>query len=60
MKFVAECRQFAEEYRKLSDRLDRRKDKDALELMARAWERIATEREDRLKGVGREPENAAM
>ena len=36
MKFVVEYRQFAEEYRKLSDKLARPKDKDALELMARA------------------------
>ena len=56
MKFVVEYRQFAEEYRKLSDKLARPKDKDALELMARVWERIATEREDRLNSVGpREP-----
>jgi len=56
MKFVAEYQQFAEAYRKLSDKLARGKDKDALELMACVWERIAAEREDRLKSVGREPE----
>ena len=49
-------RQFAEEYRKLLDKVASPKDKDALELMARAWERISTEREDRLNSVGREPE----
>jgi hypothetical protein len=48
MKFVAEYRRLAEEYRKLSDTVASRKDKYALELMARAWARIATERENRL------------
>lgn len=56
MKFVAEYRQFAEEYRKLLGKVGSPKDKEALELMARAWERISTEREDRLNSVGREPE----
>jgi len=56
MKFVAEYRQFAKDYRKLSDKLARPRDKHALELMARAWEHIATKREDRLNSVGpREP-----
>jgi hypothetical protein len=48
MKFVAEYRQFAEKYRKLSDKLARPKDKEALELMARAWDNVAAERENRL------------
>jgi len=48
MKFVLEYRKLAEEYRKLSHKLASSKDKDALELMARAWDRIATEREERL------------
>jgi hypothetical protein len=42
MKLVAEYRQFAEEYRKLSKKLVRPTDKEALELMARAWDKIAT------------------
>jgi len=48
MKLVVEYRKFAEEYRKLSEKLASSRDKDALELMARAWDRIATEREERL------------
>ena len=48
MRFVAEYRRLAEEYRKLSDKLTRPKDKKALELMARAWNHVANEREDRL------------
>jgi hypothetical protein len=56
VKFVAEYRQFAEEYRKLLGKVASPEDRDALELMARAWERISKEREDRLNSVGREPE----
>ena len=48
MRLVAEYRRLAEEYRKLSDKLTRPKDKKALELMARAWDSVANEREDRL------------
>jgi len=48
MKLVAEYRWLAEEYRKLSDKLASPKDKKALQLMARAWDSVATEREDRL------------
>ena len=56
MKFVVEYQRLAEEYRKLSDTVGGRKDKDALELMARAWARIATERENRLNSQAvREP-----
>jgi len=56
MKFVVEYQRLAEEYRKLSDTVAGRKDKDALELMARAWARIATERENRLNSQAvREP-----
>jgi uncharacterized protein YecT (DUF1311 family) len=46
MKSVAKYRRFAEEYRKLSDKLDNPKDKEALQLMARAWDSVACE--DRL------------
>lgn len=49
MKLVAEYRKLAEEYRRLSDKLTRPKDKEALELMARAWDKIASEREDRFR-----------
>ena len=48
MKSVAKYRQLAEEYRKLSDKLDNPKDKKALQLMARAWDTVAAERKDRL------------
>jgi hypothetical protein len=37
MKSVAKYRRLAEEYRKLSDKLVNPKDKQALQLMARAW-----------------------
>ena len=48
MKSVAKYRQLAEEYRKLSDKLVSPKDKEALQLMARAWDNVATECEDRI------------
>ena len=48
MKSVAKYRRFAEEYRKLSDKLDNPKDKKALQLMARAWDTVAAGRKDRL------------
>ncbi len=48
MKFVVEYRQFAEQYRKLSDKVASPKDKEALKLIARAWDRIAAERADYL------------
>jgi hypothetical protein len=48
MKSVAKYRRFAEEYRKLSDKLDNPKDKKALQLMARAWDTVAAARKDRL------------
>lgn len=48
MKFVGEYRQFAKHYRKLADKLASPKDKDALKLIARVWDRVAAEREDRL------------
>jgi hypothetical protein len=49
MKLVAEYRKLAEEYRRLSNKLTRPKDKEALELMARAWDKIASKREDLLR-----------
>ena len=48
MKSVAKYRRFAEEYRKLSEKLTSPKDKEALRLMARAWDSVATECEDRI------------
>ena len=48
MKSVAKYRRLAEDYRKLSDKLVNPKDKQAVQLMARAWDTVATERKDRL------------
>jgi hypothetical protein len=48
MKSVAKYRRLAEEYRKLSDKLVNPKDKEALQLMARAWDNVAKECEDRI------------
>ena len=48
MKSVAKYRRLAEEYRKLSDKLVNPKDKQALQLMARAWDSVAKECEHRL------------
>jgi hypothetical protein len=45
MKTVAEYRLYAEECRKLAAKMTRPDDKQALEMIARAWDRIATERE---------------
>jgi hypothetical protein len=45
MKTVAEYRMYAEECRKLAARTARAEDKQALEVIARAWERVANERE---------------
>jgi alkylhydroperoxidase/carboxymuconolactone decarboxylase family protein YurZ len=48
MRFVAEYRDFADKYRQLSQKLTRPKDKKALDLMARAWDKLAIAREQRL------------
>jgi len=48
MKTVAKYRRLAEEYRKLSDRLTSPKDEEALQLVARGWDNVAAECEDRL------------
>jgi hypothetical protein len=45
MKTVAEYRLYAEECRKLTARVPRPEDKQSLEAMSRAWERLANERE---------------
>jgi hypothetical protein len=45
MKTVAEYRMYAEECRKLAAKTERPEDKQALETIARAWDRIANERE---------------
>jgi hypothetical protein len=45
MKTVAEYRMYAEECRKLAAKGQRPNDKQALETIARAWDRVANERE---------------
>jgi hypothetical protein len=49
MKLVAKYRQFAEECRKLAGINDDFQSKQTLESMARAWERVASEREALLR-----------
>jgi len=50
MKLVAQYRQFAAECRKLAaDNMDSSAEKQRLESMARAWERVANEREGQLR-----------
>jgi len=51
MRLVAEYRQLAQEDRKLLHKVAGQKDKQALELMARAWDSIAIKREDRILGT---------
>jgi hypothetical protein len=48
-KTVAEYRGFAEDCRKLAAELSDPKDKSAMEMMARAWNKVANEREAALK-----------
>jgi hypothetical protein len=48
MKLVAQYRQFAEECRKLAFTIEKREGKQTLQSMARAWERVANERERQL------------
>jgi hypothetical protein len=45
VKAVAEYRLYAEECRRLAAKTARPEDKQALETIARAWERVADERE---------------
>jgi hypothetical protein len=45
MCHVAEYRQFASEYRRLAARLTRTDDKEALELFAIGWDKIADNHE---------------
>jgi hypothetical protein len=47
MELIVQYRQFAEECRKLSAKIGQPQERQALESMARAWERVA-EREARL------------
>jgi hypothetical protein len=48
VKPVAEYRLYAEECRKLAAKMARPQDKQALETIARAWDRVADEREAQL------------
>ena len=49
MKTVAEYREFARLCRELAAKLTDPKDRQATELMASAWEKVANEREAMLK-----------
>jgi hypothetical protein len=49
MKTIAEYRDFAESCRKLAARLSDAKDKQAVLMMAAAWDKIANEREAALQ-----------
>jgi Skp family chaperone for outer membrane proteins len=48
MKLVAECRRYAEEYRKLAATMSQPEEKQAFETMATAWESAADKREAQL------------
>ena len=48
MKLVAECRLYAEEYRKLAATMNQPEEKQALETMATAWENAADKWEAQL------------
>jgi hypothetical protein len=48
MKLVAECRLYAEEYRKLAATMSQPEEKQALETMATAWENAADKWEAQL------------
>jgi hypothetical protein len=50
MKTVAEYREFAAKCREVAARIDDPQDRRALELQASAWEKLANEREAKLKG----------
>jgi hypothetical protein len=49
MKLVAQYQQFAEECRRLAADTDQSADKQRLESMARAWERVAYELSSQLR-----------
>ena len=52
MRTVEENRSYAAECRKVAAELPKPVDKKALELMAAAWEKVAAERERRIKESG--------
>jgi hypothetical protein len=54
MRLVAQCRQFATDYRRLAARLTKPADKQALELFAIGWDRAAENREAMLRSKERE------
>jgi hypothetical protein len=57
MRTVAEFRQYARECREMAARMDDPKDREALELQAKAWEKVAAGREAALKN--KEPPDLA-
>lgn len=52
MRWVVEYRRFAEECRRLAAALRKPSDQRALELMAKAWDKSADEREEKLCASG--------
>lgn len=52
MRWVAQYRRFAEEYRQLAAALTKPTDKRALELMAQGWDKRADAREAKLGSSG--------
>jgi hypothetical protein len=59
MHLVAQCRQFANDYRRLAAILTKPDDKQALELLAIGWERIAEKREAMLRSKEKERQSRA-
>ena len=57
---VAEYRQFASEYRRLAALLTRTADKEALELFAIGWDKIADKYEAMLRRNSKEKERAEL
>jgi hypothetical protein len=52
MRTVAEYREYAEASRDLASKTTDPNDKHALELMAKAWDKVANEREAAIKKIG--------
>jgi hypothetical protein len=57
MHLVAQYRQFATDYRRLAATLTKPDDKQALELFAVGWDRVAKNREAMLRSEGRAEPN---
>jgi hypothetical protein len=55
MHTVAEYRRYAEQCRELATKLTDPKDKRAIETMAKAWDKVANQREGALKSDNGQP-----